>query len=114
MDVKEFFENKMNLVVILLVVAFFVFGILLLVRLRQIKKSNVEESIPVIVDENMLYLLDEPLKAPPVQFSRKQRKIWQQEEIEWWINKKPFTKEELENLKTKNRELIQKLLDNVP
>lgn len=114
MDIKELFENKMNLVFILLVIAFFVFGILLLVRLGQIKKSNADSSIPVIVDENMLYLLDEPLKAPPVQFSRKQRKVWQQEEIEWWINRDPFTKEELETLKIKNRELIKKLLDNVP
>ena len=114
MDIKEFFENKMNVAFVLLVIAFFVFGILLLVRVGQMRTSNVDDSIPVIVDENMLYLLDEPLKAPPVQFSRKQRKAWQQEEIEWWINRDPFTREELETLKIKNREMIQKLLDSVP
>ena len=76
MDIKELFENKMNLLIILLVIAFFVFGILLIVRIRAINKTSSDEKIPVVVDSNMLYLLEEPLQIPPVQFSRKQRKQW--------------------------------------
>lgn len=114
MDIKEFFENKTNWIIVLLIAGLFIFGVLLIVRLSQIKTATANEKKPVVVDSNMLYLLDEPLQAPPVQFSRKQRKIWQQKEIEWWLGDEPFTKEELETLKTKNRELIQKLLDNVP
>jgi len=114
MDIKELFENKMNLLIILLVIAFFVFGILLIVRIRAIKKTSSDEKTPVVVDSNMLYLLEEPLQIPPVQFSRKQRKEWELSEIEWWLKNEPFTKEELEKLKLKNRELIKKLLDSAP
>lgn len=116
MKIKELFENlfenKMNIVVGLLVVGLFVFGFLLIVRVKAIKSANAEAKKPVIVDTNMLYLLDEPLPVPPVQFSRKQRKQWSMNEIEWWIE--PFTKEELETLKMQNRAIIEKLLDNVP
>ena len=116
MQIKEFFEqlveNKMKIVVGLLVVGLFVFGFLLIVRVRAIKSANDEAKKPVIVDTNMLYLLDEPLKMPPVQFSRKQRKQWSMNEIEWWIE--PFSKEDLETLKMQNRAVIDKLLDNVP
>lgn len=114
MNIRELFENKLNIVVILLIVCFFVFGILLIVKLTKVKKVNEGEGVPIVVDTNMLYLLEEPLKAPPVQFSRQQRKVWQMNEIEWWIESNEFTKEELESLKTKNREMIKKLLDNVP
>ena len=114
MDVRELFENKLNIVVIVLILSLFVFGILLIVKLTKVKKVDGSEGVPVVVDTNMLYLLEEPLKAPSIQFSRKQRKAWQMSEIEWWIESNEFTKEELENLKTKNREMIKKLLDNVP
>jgi hypothetical protein len=116
MKVKELleklFENKMNIVVGLLVLGLFVFGFLLVVRFRAIKNEKALEKKPVIVDTNMLYLLDEPLQVPPVQFSRKQRKQWSMNEIEWWVE--PFSKEELETLKMQNRAVIEKLLDNVP
>lgn len=116
MKVKELFEklleNKMNIVVGLLVVGLFVFGFLLISRVKAIKNERVEAKEPVVVDTNMLYLLDEPLQVPPVQFSRKQRKQWSMNEIEWWIE--PFSKEELETLKMQNRAVIEKLLDNVP
>ena len=114
MDIQEFFENKMNIVLVILVVCFFLFGGLLILRIRQIKSIDADAKMPVIVDTNMLYLLEEPLKTPPVQFSRKQRKQWQMSEIEWWIGDEAFTKDEIEQLKLKNRELIQKLLDNTP
>ncbi len=114
MDVRDFFENKTNWILIVLVVCFLFFGILLIVRLRQIKAKEAQAKTPVIVDSNMLYLLDEPLQTPPVQFSRKQRKIWTRKEVEWWLGKEPFTKEELEHLRIKNRETITKLLDSVP
>lgn len=116
MKIKEFFEklfeNKMNIVLGLLVVGLFVVGFLLIVRVKAIKSSSAEAKKPVIVDTNMLYLLDEPLQVPLVQFSRKQRKQWSMNEIEWWIE--PFSKEELETLKMQNRAVIEKLLDNVP
>ena len=116
MKIKELFENlfenKMNIVVGLLVIGLFVFGFLLIVRVKAIKSANDEAKKPVIVDTNMLYLLEEPLPIPPVQFSRKQRKQWSMNEIEWWIE--PFSKEELETLKMQNRAIIEKLLDNVP
>lgn len=88
------------------------FGILLIVRVKAIKSASDQAKKPVVVDTNMLYLLDEPLQAPPVQFSRKQRKQWSMNELEWWIE--PFSKEELETLKMQNRAVIEKLLDNVP
>ena len=120
MKIKEIFanlfekllENKMNVVVGLLVLGLFVFGILLIVRVKAIKSASEEAKKPVVVDTNMLYLLDEPLQVPPVQFSRKQRKQWSMNELEWWVE--PFSKEELETLKMQNRALIEKLLDNVP
>ena len=116
MKIKELFENlfenKMNIVVGLLVIGLFVFGFLLIVRVKAIKNANDEAKKPVIVDTNMLYLVEEPLPIPPVQFSRKQRKQWSMSEIEWWIE--PFSKEELETLKMQNRAVIEKLLDNVP
>jgi hypothetical protein len=120
MKIKEFFkglferfiENKMNIVIGLLIIGLFVFGILLIVRVKAIKSASDQAKKPVLVDTNMLYLLDEPLQAPPVQFSRKQRKQWSMNELEWWIE--PFSKEELETLKMQNRAVIEKLLDNVP
>ena len=112
MDIKEFFENKTNWIIVLLIAGLFIFGVLLIVRLSQIKTASENEKKPVVVDSNMLYLLDEPLKMPPVQFSRKQRKQWSMNEIEWWIE--PFSKEDLETLKMQNRAVIDKLLDNVP
>ncbi|MGP1438895.1 MAG: hypothetical protein ACTTKH_07475 [Treponema sp.] len=109
---EKLFENKMNIIVGLLVLGLFIFGLLLVVRLQAIKKAKAEMAKPVIVDSNMLYLLEEPLQLPPVQFSRKQRKQWQMNEIEWWVE--PFSKEDVETLKLKNRAMIEKLLNNVP
>lgn len=74
-----------------------------------------EKEVPakvISVDPNALWLLEEPLPLPSIQFSRKQRKIWSQDEFNYWY--KGFSKEDIEKLKEENRKIIEKLLESAP
>lgn len=64
------------------------------------------------IDPAVFWLLDEPLKLPPIQFSREQRKIWDPSEIEFWYE--PPSAEAMENLHKKNRKIIDTILEDVP
>lgn len=64
------------------------------------------------IDPNILRLLEEPLKLPPIQFSREQRKIWKKSEIDYWY-KLPSSKS-MEELNKKNKRVIDTILEAAP
>ena len=64
------------------------------------------------IDPNVLWLLEEPLYLPPIQFSREQRKIWEEEEIEYWYE--PPSKQIMEMLNKKNKNLVDNILEAAP
>ncbi|MEL3911473.1 hypothetical protein [Treponema pedis] len=64
------------------------------------------------IDPNVFWLLEEPLKLPPIQFSREQRKIWDKGEIEFWYE--PPSSEAMEKLNKKNKKIIENILEEAP
>lgn len=66
----------------------------------------------VSIDPNVFWLLDEPLKLPPIQFSREQRTIWDAGEIEFWYEEP--SPEAMKILNKKNKKIVENILEEVP
>ena len=64
------------------------------------------------IDPKVLWVLEEPLRLPPIQFSREQRKMWDRHEVEFWYE--PPSKEIMEMLDKKNKNLVDNILEAAP
>ncbi len=123
-----FFENKKAMMIILPIVFFIIFLLIMLLILLA-NSSNEEgyrakESPEIHINNskitnglkklnpNSLWLLDEPLKLPPIQFSREQRKLWKKAEVDYWYE--PPSEKAMEELRQKNKKIIDDLLEDAP
>lgn len=109
----DFKDNKTKILISAAAVLILLIVIIILLASqggRKEKKETVQKTISV--DPNVLWLLEEPLQPPSIQFSRKQRKTWSQEEFEYWY--KGFSKEDMEKLHEENKKTIEKLLESAP
>ncbi len=127
---KLFFsENKKLIMIILPIIIFIIFLLVLLLILLSKQNDNSENyqtkaKIEVQLktttganglkklNPNSLWLLDEPLKLPPIQFSREQRRIWKQNEVDYWYEAP--SEEVMDDLRQKNKEIIDNLLEAAP
>ncbi|PIE98679.1 MAG: hypothetical protein CR988_02230 [Treponema sp.] len=98
--------------IIALTIVFIALGIIFI--LSQVnKKDETGEPAEVLksvkIQPNMLWLSDEPLQLPPVQFSREQKKTWLEEDVmEFYFYPNEKTMQELHQ---KNEEKIKDLLE---
>lgn len=109
----DFKDNKTKILIAAAVVLILLIVIIFLLASqggRKEKNKNVQKTISV--DPNVLWLLEEPLQPPSIQFSRKQKKTWTREDFEYWY--KGFSKEDMEKLHEENKKIIEKLLERAP
>ncbi|MEL3900813.1 hypothetical protein [Treponema phagedenis] len=76
------------------------------------KTADGEEIINVKIAPALMAVPEEPLSLPPIEFSRKQKKNWDEEEIQE-LYETP-TKEEMEDLHKENEKQIKELMEAVP
>lgn len=85
---------------------------LLFMQLKKNYSKPEKDTLPSvrIAPEN-LYLPEDPLVLPPIQFSREQEKVWSDEKIEkFFVVPK---NEEIENLHKNNTKKIDNLLEGI-
>ncbi len=115
--IQEFIsDHKKEAVIALCLLVLILFTIILiLIFSGQSKTGNKLENktVPEVkIDSKVLWLLEEPLDLPPIQFSREQRKIWEDEEIKYWYE--PPSKEAMEKINKKNKKLVDNILEAAP
>ncbi|MGP1594838.1 MAG: hypothetical protein ACTTH8_06295 [Treponema sp.] len=70
------------------------------------------DEIIISIDPSVFALPDEPLELPPVQYSRKQKKIWTEADVQYWYSLP--NAEEMQKLHDINEERMKKLWESVP
>ncbi len=126
--VKTFISDNKKAVVVIL--SFIVFITILLIILISMLSKNDEEPIRKTssaetqlsneqnetgfkkISPDSLWLLEEPLKLPPIQFSREQREIWKPAELDYWYEAPD--EQAMKELRQKNKEIIDNLLEDAP
>ncbi len=83
-------------------------------RVKPTIQTNNSDTITVNkkVNPNDLWLLDEPIQLPPIQFSREQRQIWKPAEVDYWYEAP--SEEAMKILREKNKKIINDLLEEAP
>ncbi len=117
---ENFSVHKKEVIIIFSSIALILFLVIIILLVTakpgnktEMKTTESSSQVPLKkIDPNSLWLLDEPLQLPPIQFSREQRKIWKQGEIEYWY--KPPSQEAMTELHIQNKKLIKNLLEEAP
>lgn len=77
------------------------------------KKPSVDpDEIMISIDPMIFMLPDEPLELPPVQYSRKQKKIWTDSDLQYWYTIPDA--EDMQKLHDINERQMNKLWESVP
>ena len=70
--------SALGLLIIMLIVA-------VIILVSGTKKPNADpDEVMISIDPMIFMLPDEPLELPPVQYSRKQKKIWADADLQYW------------------------------
>lgn len=70
------------------------------------------DEIMISIDPVVFQLPSEPLELPPIQYSRKQKKIWTDADLQYWYTM-PDT-EQMKKLHEINEKQMNKLWESVP
>lgn len=88
-----------------------IISIALLINDTQKIKTDPDE-IMISIDPVVFQLPNEPLELPPIQYSRKQKKIWSDADLQYWYTM-PDT-EQMKKLHEINEQQMKKLWESVP
>ncbi|MGP1576899.1 MAG: hypothetical protein ACTTH7_05340 [Treponema sp.] len=70
------------------------------------------DEIIISIDPAVFVLPEEPLDLPPVQYSRKQKKVWTEADVQYWYTLPDA--EQMKKLHDANEEKMKKLWESVP
>lgn len=70
------------------------------------------DEVMISIDPMIFMLPDEPLELPPVQYSRKQKKIWTDSDLQYWYTIPDA--DEMQKLHDINERQMNKLWESVP
>ena len=76
------------------------------------KPSADPDEVMISIDPVIFMLPDEPLELPPVQYSRKQKKIWTDSDLQYWYTIPDA--DEMQKLHDINERQMNKLWESVP
>ncbi len=76
------------------------------------KPSADPDEVMISIDPMIFMLPDEPLELPPVQYSRKQKKIWTDSDLQYWYTIPDA--DEMQKLHDINERQMNKLWESVP
>ena len=70
------------------------------------------DEVMISIDPVIFMLPDEPLELPPIQYSRKQKKIWTDSDLQYWYTIPDA--EQMQKLHDINERQMNKLWESVP
>ncbi len=70
------------------------------------------DEVLISIDPVIFLLPDEPLSLPPIQYSRKQKKIWTEADLQYWYTIPD--KDQMQRLHDINERQMNKLWESVP
>ena len=76
------------------------------------KPSADPDEVMISIDPVIFMLPDEPLELPPIQYSRKQKKIWTDSDLQYWYTIPDA--EQMQKLHDINERQMNKLWESVP
>ena len=98
--------SALGLMIIMLIVS-------LIILVGGTKKTSVDpDEVMISIDPVIFMLPDEPLELPPVQYSRKQKKIWTDSDLQYWYTIPDA--DEMQKLHDINERQMNKLWESVP
>ena len=98
--------SALGLLIIMLIVA-------VIILVSGTKKPNADpDEVMISIDPMIFMLPDEPLELPPVQYSRKQKKIWTDADLQYWYTIPDA--EQMQKLHDINERQMNKLWESVP
>ena len=98
--------SALGLLIIMLIIS-------VMILLSGTKKQHIDPDEVIISIDPMIFMLpDEPLELPPVQYSRKQKKIWTDADLQYWYTIPDA--EQMQKLHDINERQMNKLWESVP
>ena len=94
--------SALGLLIIMLIIS-------VIILLSGTKKPSIDpDEVMISIDPVIFMLPDEPLELPPIQYSRKQKKIWTDSDLQYWYA------EQMQKLHDINERQMNKLWESVP
>ena len=98
--------SALGLLIIMLIIS-------VIILLSGTKKPSIDpDEVMISIDPMIFMLPDEPLELPPVQYSRKQKKIWTDSDLQYWYTIPDA--DEMQKLHDINERQMNKLWESVP
>ena len=98
--------SALGLLIIMLIIS-------VIILLSGTKKPSIDpDEVMISIDPVIFMLPDEPLELPPVQYSRKQKKIWTDSDLQYWYTIPDA--DEMKKLHEINERQMNKLWESVP
>jgi len=104
-------EHKIAVLASALGVLMFLLLIAVLLFVRE-TRAAAHQTGDIILDASVLQLPDEPLDLPPIHYSRKQKKIWSDADVQYWYTIP--NEEQMQKLHAINEEKMNNLWETVP
>ncbi|MGP1431141.1 MAG: hypothetical protein ACTTI6_08210 [Treponema sp.] len=101
-----FLAATLGLLIILLIIS-----VALLINGTKKIETDPDE-IMISIDPVVFQLPNEPLELPPIQYSRKQKKIWSDADLQYWYTMPDA--EQMKRLHEINEQQMNKLWESVP
>ena len=98
--------SALGLLIIMLIIS-------VIILLSGTKKPSIDlDEVMISIDPVIFMLPDEPLELPPIQYSRKQKKIWTDSDLQYWYTIPDA--DEMQKLHDINERQMNKLWESVP
>ena len=101
-----FLGSALGLLIVLMIIS-------VIILVNGTKKSKVDtDEVMISIDPVIFLLPDEPLELPPIQYSRKQKKIWTEADLQYWYTIPDA--EQMQKLHDINERQMTKLWESIP
>ena len=101
-----FLGSALGLLIVLMIIS-------VIILVNGTKKSKVDtDEVMISIDPVIFLLPDEPLELPPIQYSRKQKKIWTEADLQYWYTIPDA--EQMQKLHDINERQMNKLWESIP
>ena len=98
--------SALGLLIIILIIS-------VIILIHGNKKPGTDpDEVMISIDPMIFMLPDEPLELPPIQYSRKQKKIWTDSDLQYWYTIPDA--EQMQKLHDINERQMNKLWESVP
>ena len=98
--------SALGLLIIILIIS-------VIILIHGNKKPGTDpDEVMISIDPVIFMLPDEPLELPPIQYSRKQKKIWTDSDLQYWYTIPDA--DEMQKLHDINERQMNKLWESVP